>query len=110
MTDHPAAARLDSLVSAIPNQTDRDAIQAGAAALRALAQFRPHHPQAIVGKRYATMVVPYEALMAAREALGDHDLGPVDVLALRQLHDDDRQAHNATLDSSEHRAKWGGKF
>lgn len=106
MTDHPAALILDDKVRHFGSLEDAEAVQAGAAALRALAQFRPHHPQAIVGRRYATLVVPFEALMAAREALGDHDLGPVDVLALRQLHDDDRQAHNATLDSSEHRAKW----
>jgi len=110
MTDHPDAEILETFsIDHHATSTDhsRKAMAAGAAALRALAQFRPHHPQAIVGKRYATLVVPFEALMAARAAVGDHDLGPVDVNALRQLHDDDRQAHNATLDSSEHRAKWG---
>ncbi len=111
MTDHPDAAELQRTARGYrPDSPLSDALLSGAAALRALAQFRPHHPQAIVGKRYATLVVPFEALMAAREAVGDHDLGPVDVNALRQLHDDDRQAHYATLDRSEINAKWGGKF
>lgn len=106
MTDHPAAAHLAMMSTMPQSMADAMALEAGAAAIRALAEFRPHHPQAIIGRRYATLVVPYEALMAARAALGDHDLGPVDVAALRQLHDDDRQAHNATLTSQEHRQKW----
>lgn len=109
MTDHPQANMLERIAGDVSKATieEASALIAGAAALRALAEFRPHHPQAIVGKRYATLVVPYEALMAAREALGDHDLGRVDVNALRQLHDDDRQAHNATMTKEEHRDKWG---
>lgn len=107
----PKAAMLDALAAGpLLSEDGQAAARAGAAALRALAAMRPHHPQAIIGKRYATLVVPFEALMAARAAVGDHDLGPVDVNALRQLHDDDRQAHYATLDRSEITAKWGAKF
>lgn len=107
MTDHPAAYHLTMMSGRPQSMADAKALEAGAAAIRALAQFRPHHPQAVIGRRYAALVVPLEALQAARAAVGDHDLGPVDVLALRQLHDDDRQAHNATLSRDEIRQKWG---
>jgi hypothetical protein len=112
MTDHPHAAALDQMATHVraDDWADAAVLRAGAAALRALAAFRPHHPQAIVGRRYATLVVPFEALMAAREALGDHDLGPVDVLALRQLHDDDRQKNWADIGSEAVREKWGAKL
>ena len=107
MTDHPLAEHLTMMAARPQSMADATALETAAAALRALAEFRPHHPQAIVGRRYASLVVSYEALRAAQEILGDFDLGPTDVNALRQLHDDDRQAHNATLTRDEHRAKWG---
>jgi hypothetical protein len=107
MTDHPAADHLTMMSARPQSMADAKALEAGAAALRALAQFRPHHPQAVVGRRYATLIVSYEALRAAQEVLGDFDLGPTDVNVLRQLHDDDRQAHNATLSRDEIRQKWG---
>ena len=117
MTDHPDAAAIEAML----NETGPDgcsdlsarqseALLAGAAALRALAEFRPHHPRAIVGRRYATLVVPYEALMLAREAVGAHDLGPIDLDALQAQTQADRENYYGTLDRSQINAKWGGKF
>lgn len=110
MTDHPAAEHLTMMSARPQSMADAMALEAGAAALRALAALRPHHPQVIVGSRYASLIVPLDALRAAQAALGDHDLGPVDVAALRALHDADRQDHFAEMGDEALRAKWGAKL
>lgn len=110
MTDHPKAADLDSIASRARAAWETDAAKAGAAALRALAEFRPHHPQVVVGRRYASLIIPLAALDAAKAVLGDHDRGPVDVEALRALHDSDRQDDYELMGRRELRDKWGARL
>ena len=114
MTDHPDAATLEMMLA----ETGPDgcsglsiaqskAIEAGAAALRALAQFRPHHPAVVVSSVYAVLHVPFDAVLKAREALGDFDLGRFDVKTAQADVQRGRDAYNATLDRDDVRAKWG---
>ena len=107
MTDHPNAVILDRLALRPQSIEEGEAIEAGAAALRALAQFRPHHPAVVVASTYAVLHVPFAAVLAAREALGDFDLGRFDVKAAQADVQRGRDAYNATLDRDDIRAKWG---
>lgn len=107
MTDHPDAVILDRLALRPQSIKEGEAIEAGAAAIRALAQFRPHHPAVVVSSTYAVLHVPFDAVLKAREALGDFDLGRFDVKAAQADVQRGRDAYNATLDRSDVRAKWG---
>lgn len=104
--DHPAIRHLQAL-KAMCDPCSRDAVDVAIDAVRALSEMRPKHPKVIVGQRYAQLIVSYPALQKAQKALGAFDLGPPDLKALMAEVQADRDAHNATLDSSEHRAKWG---
>src|SRR5687767_10757240 len=92
MTDHPHAAHIERLMNnqndpaflRVIGDEDERAFRAGAAALRALAQFRPHHPNAVVAQTYAVLTVPWQAVLDARAALGDFDLGRFDLEAARE--------------------------
>jgi hypothetical protein len=108
MTDHPHAYTLDFLSHCchVPDQS-KDSLRAGADAIRALAQFRPHHPAVVVASTYAVLHVPFDAVLKAREALGDFDLGRFDVKAAQADVQRGRDAYNATLDRDDVRAKWG---
>lgn len=107
MTDHPHAETLDDIrTDDRPGAAAADAIAAGAAALRALAQLRPHHPGVIHGDQIAVLTVPYAALVAAREALGDFDLGPWDPTAAREAIRADREDHINELSRGERREKY----
>jgi hypothetical protein len=110
MTDHPDAVILDRLSSEHRRAfslSEESAVRAGAAAIRALAQFRPHHPAVVVSSTYAVLHVPFDAVLKAREALGDFDLGRFDVQAAQSEVQRGRDAYNATLDRDDVRAKWG---
>lgn len=107
MTDHPDAVILDRLALRPQSIEDGEAIEAGAAALRALAQFRPHHPAVVVSSVYAVLHVPFDAVLKAREALGDFDLGRFDMAAAQADVQRGRDAYNATLDRDDVREKWG---
>jgi len=109
MTDHPDAAILSSMAEDVMchDSTVRAALAAGAAAIRALAQFRPRHPAVVVASTYAVLHVPFDAVLKAREALGDFDLGRFDVKAAQADVQRGRDAYNATLDRDDVRAKWG---
>ena len=107
MTDHPDAVILDRLALRPQSVAEAEAIEAGAAALRALAQFRPHHPAVVVSSTYAVLHGPFDAVLKAREALGDFDLGRFDMAAAQADVQRGRDAYNATLDRDDVRAKWG---
>ena len=114
MTDHLHATLLDELAANEPFQPGLNvsreylaAMASGAAALRALAQFRPHHPAVVVSDVYAVLHVSHAAMMAARDVLGDFDLGKFDLKAAQAETARQRQAHFDTLTSDEIRAKWG---
>jgi hypothetical protein len=107
MTHHPDAVILDRLALRPQSVAEAEAIEAGAAAIRALAQFRPHHPAVVVASSYAVLHVPFDAVLKAREALGDFDLGRFDIQAAQANVQRGRDAYNATLDRDDVRAKWG---
>ncbi len=108
MTDHPAIFELDEIrINEGLNPRANAALETAAAAIRALAQFRPHHPAVVVSSVYAVLHVPFDAVVDAREVLGDFDLGRFDMVAARADVQRGRDAYNATLTSDEIRAKWG---
>lgn len=110
MTDHPHAETLD-LLAKYPRAGSDDlspAIAAGAAAIRALAQFRPHHPAVVASDVYAVLHVSHAAMMAAREVLGDFDLGRFDLKAAQAETNRQRLAYYDTLTRDERRDKFGG--
>lgn len=109
MTDHPTALILDRLAQRPQSIEDAAAIEAGAAAIRALAQFRPHHPAVVVSDVYAVLHVPHAALTAAREVLGDFDLGRFDLKAAQAETQRQREAHYAAMTPDERRDKFGGR-
>lgn len=107
MTDHRAAEILDRMAVRTGSGTQGDALRAGAAAIRALAQFRPHHPAVVVSDVYAVLHVPVAALVAAREVLGDFDLGRFDMVAAQAETARQREAHYGGMTREEVRQKWG---
>jgi hypothetical protein len=109
MTDHPHAADLDSIANRSRAAWETEAAKAGAAALRALAQFRPHHPNAVVAQTYAVLTVPWQAVLDARAALGDFDLGRFDLEAARERVQTQRLA-DMLDDPDATRAKWGARL
>jgi hypothetical protein len=109
MTDHPDAAILSSMAEDVMchDSTARAALAAGAAAIRALAQFRPHHPAVVVSSVYAVLHVPFDAMLAAREALGDFDLGRFDVKAAQAIVAYQKADDIAAMTRHERREKFG---
>jgi hypothetical protein len=110
MTDHPAAEHLLMMAARPQAMADAMALEAGAAALRALAQFRPHHPNAVVAQTYAVLTVPWQAVLDARAALGDFDLGRFDLEAARAAVQRDREDHFDEMGRDALRAKWGARL
>lgn len=110
MTDHPDAAHLDAISRRPMSFSDAKAIEAGAAAIRALQALRPHHPDTIVGRRYAHMFVSFDALMEAQRVVGHVNALPrFDIEAARLGHTQDRAAHYQGVDGADNRAKWTGR-
>ena len=110
MKQHPDAIELDRLAKAA--QWDRDArlMRAGACAIRALQGLRPHHPRAVVGNSYATLVVGYDELVAAQDAIGiENDLGHFDLEAALDNHRAERLARYRGMTPDERAEKWGRK-
>lgn len=110
MTEHQDAAFLSTLASCERDFTGLEirAFKAGAAAIRALQGLRPHHPRGVVGNSYATLVVGYDELVAAQDAVGrEHDLGGFDLQAAQDKHRAERVAHYRGMDSDEIASKWG---
>jgi hypothetical protein len=107
MNDHPDAVILDRLALRPQSIAEGEAIEAGAAAIRALAQFRPHHPAVVVSSVYAVFHVPFDAVLKAREALGDFDLGRFDMAAAQAAVQRDREDHFDEMGRDAVREKWG---
>lgn len=114
MTDHPDAETLDHVATqfrddgkTVHTLNEIKALRAGAAALRALAQFRPHHPAVVVSDVYAVVHVPFAAMLAAREALGDFDLGRFDVKAAQAVVAYQKADDIAAMTRHERREKFG---
>ena len=112
MTDHPAIAELESIklqmTSLYPDE--KAAIDTAIAAIRALQALRPHHPDTIVGRRYAHMFVSFDALMEAQKVVGlDNALPRFDIEAARLGHTQDRAAHYQGVDGADNRKKWTGR-
>jgi hypothetical protein len=107
MTDHPDAVILDRLALRPQSIEEGEAIEAGAAAIRALAQFRPHHPAVVVSDVYAVVHVPFAAMLAAREALGGFDLGRFDVKAAQAVVAYQKADDVAAMTRHERREKFG---
>lgn len=108
MNDHPAAEHLTMMAARPQSMADAMALEAGAAAIRALAQFRPHHPAVVVSDVYAVLHVSHAAMIAAREVLGDFDLGRFDLKAAQAETNRQRLAYYDTLTRDERRDKFGG--
>lgn len=110
MIEHPHAITLDRLAQRPQSLADAEAIEAGAAAIRALQALRPHHPSTIVGNSYAQLVVGYDELIEAQDAVGQaNDLGRFDLAAAQDNHRAERLARYRGMDSYEIDAKWGGR-
>lgn len=110
MTDHPTASILDTIARRPMALVEAEAIEAGAAAIRALQALRPHHPDTIVGRRYAHMFVGFDALIAAQKVVGlENALPRFDIDAARLGHTQDRADYYKGLDRSEIKDKWGGR-
>lgn len=110
MTDHPTASILDSIARRPMALVEAEAIEAGAAAIRALQALRPHHPDTIVGRRYAHMFVSFDALVEAQRVVGHENALPrFDIDAARLGHKQDRANHYRGVDGQDNRAKWGGQ-
>lgn len=106
MKDNPHAVLLDDLAQVSDPLADAVAMKKGAAAIRALAQFRPHWPSLVAGDQVAVLYVPHAAMMDARAVLGDYDLGPWDQTQAQQALDDARAAKVAELSRAERREKY----
>lgn len=112
MTDHPDAAALDRMATGLhaDDWPDVAILKNGAAAIRALQALRPHHPDTIVGRRYAHMFVGFDALIAAQKVVGlENALPRFDIDAARLGHTQDRADYYKGLDRSEIKDKWGGR-
>lgn len=110
MTEHPTASILDSIARRPMALAEAEAIEAGAAAIRALQALRPHTPDAIVGRRYAHLFVDFDALVAAQDIVAvENALPRFDIEAARLAHTQDRAAHYQGLGRDETKAKWGGR-
>lgn len=104
--DHPAIRHLQALKQ-FCDPCSRDAVDVAIDSIRALAETRPKHPTTVVGQSYAVLYVSHAALRAGQKALGDFDLGPPDLAAMRAAHADDRAAHYDDLGREETGRKWG---
>lgn len=71
-------------------------------ALTVLAALHPHHPNTVVGSRYAVLFVPLDALKAAQALVPDN--GPFDLEAARLAHTQDRAAYYQGLTPDELRS------
>lgn len=108
MTEHPAIAQLEAMHTGWAN--DADAIETAVAAIRALQGLRPHHPRGLVGNSYATLVVGYDELVAAQDAIGiENDLGHFDLEAALDNHRAERLARYRGMTPDERAEKWGRK-
>lgn len=112
MTQDPAIAVLDRLASDPFRSDPREAqaIYAAIKAIRALQGLRPHHPRGVVGNSYATLVVGYEEMVAAQDAIGiENDLGRFDLEAAQDKHRAERVARYRGMTPDERAEKWGRK-
>lgn len=104
--DHPAIRHLQALKS-MSDACTRDALDVAIDSIRAVSEMRPKHPRTVVGQRYAQLIVSYPALRRAQTALGDWDLGRLDVDALVAQVQTDRERDAAEMDRDDVRSKWG---
>lgn len=109
MTEHPAITTLKALAGN-PARTatyEASALVTAIQAIEALQALRPHHPRAVVGNSYATLVVGYDELVAAQDAIGiENDLGRFDLEAAQDKHRAERVAHYRGMTPDEISAKW----